>query len=849
MSHPLNAMSLWRRTLGPGSTHEPMRERLRGSLDSFRARVAQLVQSIGAELPGLTVHDISHLDALWRVADQICGPEYPVNPAEAFVLGGAILLHDAAHVVAAYPEGAASIKATVEWRDLIAQRYAGEEPTIGSNDEKAAIFQVLRHLHAEQAHKLATINWTVPTTGEPIYLLEDVDLRTYFGDLIGEVAASHHWTAHKVASIFSGRVLSPPSFLDPEWTVDAMKVAFLLRTADAAHLDDQRAPWFLFALKKPTGVSADHWRFQARMGQVVRTPIGQLRLTAGAPFLPSERQSWWLAYDTARMIDRELRHAEALLIEHGRPVFAAGSVESVESPLAFAAKVRVRDWEPMDVIAKVGDVPGLIKNLGGEALYGDDPSASLRELLQNGMDAVRALRSLQVLGPEEGSITVSLENPSDSEWWLHVTDTGIGMSRFVLTNVLLDFGNSLWRSDAMRDEIPGLASAGFDASGKFGIGFYSVFMLGDEVRVTSRRFQLSEGESVEQWSLIFDAGLTTRPVLVRPSNKDRLAKAGTRVSVRLTNAVIKKLLESLTKSSFPKKEFSFENVKGLNSDSTPTYDDVLTALSTLVGWLCPSSEVSLLAAVAGNDPVSIVQAGDWETLGDEELSRRTRSEGTKLYVLDDEQENLLGRVGVTRRRYSGDTGAITHHGVRAGKMTGLTGVCKAKGNNADAKRVSGAIAGCLADWQRWARRFVTDDQNSRSLARVHPLLPDHDFPVWELNGENLTLAALCESIRDWDSVVLHHGPIEHDNEDDVGSSRFGDYFCEAENIICCPDNYHHDFSTVLGAEPINYEGRLFDALKTVWGGVEVDEDSSVVGEVDDIEITRETTIFSRRAAN
>ncbi|MBA2593659.1 MAG: hypothetical protein M3495_02490 [Pseudomonadota bacterium] len=53
-------------------------------------------------MPGLTVHDITHLDALWRVADQIAGPDYPINPAEAFVLGGAFLLHDAAHVMAGH---------------------------------------------------------------------------------------------------------------------------------------------------------------------------------------------------------------------------------------------------------------------------------------------------------------------------------------------------------------------------------------------------------------------------------------------------------------------------------------------------------------------------------------------------------------------------------------------------------------------------------------------------------------------------------------------------------------------------------------------------------------------------
>ncbi|MGH8625455.1 MAG: HD domain-containing protein, partial [Gammaproteobacteria bacterium] len=224
-------------------------------------------QTLGAELPGLTVHDITHLDALWRVADQIAGPDYSINPAEAFVLGSAFLLHDAAHVMAAYPGGISSIKQTVQWQDLIAQRYGGQDPDAHSDVERSALFQVLRHLHAEQAHKLARLEWTVPNAGPKLHLLEHLELREYYADLIGEIAASHHWPAHRVAEVFHDRRVSAAALLQPvDWEVDALKVAFLLRAADAAHIDGLRAPWFLFALRRPEGISEDHWRFQAKLG-------------------------------------------------------------------------------------------------------------------------------------------------------------------------------------------------------------------------------------------------------------------------------------------------------------------------------------------------------------------------------------------------------------------------------------------------------------------------------------------------------------------------------------------------------------------------------------------------------
>lgn len=218
----MDHFALWRRTLADQSDDlNPQREILRQAFLHFRERTAELVGEIGGLLPQLTVHDITHLDALWRVAEEIAGPDYPLNPAEAFVLGGAFLLHDAAHVLAAYEDGLAGIKGSIEWKDLIAQRFEDNEPAAGSPPERSALFQVLRDLHAKQARQLAKLSWKVPSTGEQIHLLEHFDLRDYYGDLIGEIAESHHWSAHRVAETFEYRYVNAPGFLVPAgWAVD-----------------------------------------------------------------------------------------------------------------------------------------------------------------------------------------------------------------------------------------------------------------------------------------------------------------------------------------------------------------------------------------------------------------------------------------------------------------------------------------------------------------------------------------------------------------------------------------------------------------------------------------------------
>jgi hypothetical protein len=128
-----------------------------------------------------------------------------------------------------------------------------------------------------------------------------------------------------------------------------------------------------------------------------------------------------------------------------------------------------------------------------------------------------------------GLITVELTNREDGIW-LSVEDTGIGMSEAVLTGSLLDFGTSFWGSTRMVEEFPGLAAKGMVSLGKFGIGFFSVSMLGDHVRVITRRPDRAESDAL---LLEFQDGISSRPVLSTPPSRVIPTDGGTRVEIRL----------------------------------------------------------------------------------------------------------------------------------------------------------------------------------------------------------------------------------------------------------------------------------------------------------------------------
>ena len=175
--------------------------------------------------------------------------------------------------LSAYPGGLVEVKRTVAWRDAVARlALAAEE----SGDEKfdvenppGAVVQrivpdVLRQLHAEHAEVLAEQAWRADD-GSETYLIEESDLRRFYGPTIGQIAHSHWWSVQRLEQEFSEDLGALANRTRNR--VDRVKLACLLRVADALHLDSGRAPRFLRAITNPRGFSVLHWAFQERLAR------------------------------------------------------------------------------------------------------------------------------------------------------------------------------------------------------------------------------------------------------------------------------------------------------------------------------------------------------------------------------------------------------------------------------------------------------------------------------------------------------------------------------------------------------------------------------------------------------
>jgi hypothetical protein len=107
---------------------------------------------------------------------------------------------------------------------------------------------MLRQLHGQRAEQLATYSWT--TTVTTYHFIEEPELRIALAPIIGRIAHSHAWSVEKVSREFPTNPQGPPAGFPNGWTLAPLKLAMILRLADAAHLDARRAPTWTISTSK-----------------------------------------------------------------------------------------------------------------------------------------------------------------------------------------------------------------------------------------------------------------------------------------------------------------------------------------------------------------------------------------------------------------------------------------------------------------------------------------------------------------------------------------------------------------------------------------------------------------------
>jgi molecular chaperone HtpG len=207
----------------------------------------------------------------------------------------------------------------------------------------------------------------------------------------------------------------------------------------------------------------------------------------------------------------------------------------------------------------------------------------LRELISNASDAADKLRFESLENPEllkaDPDLAIRVEYDA-GEKTLSVSDNGIGMSREELIDNLGTIAKS--GTAEFLTQMTGDDQKDAQLIGQFGVGFYSAFIVADEVIVESRRAGLSEDEAV-RWQSDGKGEFTIEAI----EKKQR----GTKVTLHLKETELE-FAEAIRIESLIRKYSDHIGFPVLLDNSADDESESKTVNSATALWTVPRGDVS-----------------------------------------------------------------------------------------------------------------------------------------------------------------------------------------------------------------------------------------------------------------
>ena len=180
--------------------------------------------------------------------------------------------------------------------------------------------------------------------------------------------------------------------------------------------------------------------------------------------------------------------------------------EKKEKPLTEKKEAKPIEEEKLEFKAETRQLLDIVTH----SLY-TDKQVFLRELISNASDALEKLRHIQ--SANEGTIldaSVPLEiriETDEANGTLTISDTGVGMTKEEMISNLGTIARSGSKAFVQKlsemkqnDQQGSSGDAEQGIIGKFGVGFYSAFMVGDKVEVRSKYSLASDEEDAKVWT-------------------------------------------------------------------------------------------------------------------------------------------------------------------------------------------------------------------------------------------------------------------------------------------------------------------------------------------------------------
>ena len=466
------------------------------SLPGIKEQVAQILALVGRDgvFSTYSIHDISHINAMLKMLDWIV-PEttrQAMTSVDWLLSVLAIYFHDLGMVTTSleYDEREKNPTFTA-WRDGLRNSPEGREYLARmnrmSNAEKDRFLyqEFVRGGHAKRIREWITGRHS-RTWGpqiEPIAKRVTELLRsapTRFREYLGVVCESHHSEDLEKIDRYP---LVARFGNDAAETANVQYAAILLRTADLLHVTKDRTPSVMYqAIRFSDPKSVEEWDKQ----------LGTFAVGPKARTLNESDPESAIIVINADFTDERPLFSLQEYVSYADSQITMSNRWVEKSRETQDGKDYKFPWHKVEGDVRLEGVPPqqmrfeldrgrLLDLLVGHTIY-NEPTVAIRELLQNGIDAVRyqaylAARSPKSTGamPPIGKIVV--------EWkpegrLLSVHDNGIGMDRDIIRHNLMSVGSSYYNTPQFESEYRDFAPIS-----RFGIGILTCFMISDDVEI------------------------------------------------------------------------------------------------------------------------------------------------------------------------------------------------------------------------------------------------------------------------------------------------------------------------------------------------------------------------------
>lgn len=252
-----------------------------------------------------------------------------------------------------------------------------------------------------------------------------------------------------------------------------------LRTADELDLDFERTPKAIFDHLPPENLeSMVEWEKHLSISGVAPSTEDPLRITANANC--SDARIHRKLKELELKINNQLEELPYHLHQY-RDYFGV-------IPRRFSISIKPRGYKSYDIRFTLNENK-VIDLLLGELIYGNKFD-SIRELLKNSIDACRLRYSK--LAKEDVSLDLKIIFVyKTDESILTLSDNGVGMNDYIISNYLAKLGQSYYKSDEFTEE-----KYDFAPLSELGYGFLSYFMIAEKVKIETKA-ENSDSISVE----------------------------------------------------------------------------------------------------------------------------------------------------------------------------------------------------------------------------------------------------------------------------------------------------------------------------------------------------------------